>query len=85
MGQENEHFGYKIQVDIEKWLLDDTMVGYPETQNLCYLPIFVVPESSYPGAYSKWFLGNIVMNDYMVVHDFDITERKMKDNIRYPL
>lgn len=74
IGKEGKHNGYQITIDIDKWLLKDEELGL-KSKGYCYLPIFITDPSNYPGVFTKWFLGNMFLDKYLVVHDYDITQR----------
>ena len=41
------------------------------TDDQCYLPIFVVDPGMNADVFTTWFLGNMFMDRYVIVHDME--------------
>lgn len=44
---------------------------WDKTEEICYLPIFVVDPAQAIDTFSTWFLGNMFMDRYLIVHNME--------------
>lgn len=62
---------YDISIKIEDYLVDEVDIGGKEGNNRCYIPIFVADAGQQKEVFNTWFLGNMFLDNYFVVHDVE--------------
>jgi hypothetical protein len=58
---------YKVELDLEDYLFVDKH-PLEADKSVCYMPIFVLNAGEDIDAEKAWFLGNMFMNKYLVIH-----------------
>jgi len=61
---------YDIKINIEDYLVDSADLGETK-ETRCYIPIFVADAGQIKEVFNTWFLGNMFLDNYFVVHDVE--------------
>ena len=64
---------------IEDYLVDSADLGI-QNESKCYIPIFVSDPGQRSDVFNAWFLGNMFLDNYFVVHD--VENVKVSDDIK---
>ena len=54
---------------MEKYLVPGSLLGYNDDR--CFLPIFIVNPGSSSDAALTWFLGNMFLDRYFIINDYE--------------
>jgi hypothetical protein len=60
----------QIAVELEDYLINGK-TQWNKTEDICYLPIFVVDPAQAIDTFATWFLGNMFMDRYMIIHNME--------------
>lgn len=69
VSQEMAHY-VQITAPLEDYLIDGRK-QWGKTTDICYLPIFVVDPAQAIDTFATWFLGNMFMDRYMIIHNME--------------
>jgi len=61
---------FQVEAQFEDYLIDGRS-QWGKDEDICYLPIFVVDPAQAIDTFSTWFLGNMFMDRYLVVHNME--------------
>lgn len=65
----NEYEQVEIHIDLVNYLVAGNKLG--KSADFCFLPIFVMNPDKNRDAFDTWFLGNMFLDKYFVIHDFE--------------
>jgi len=66
----NEQHYFQVQIQLEDYLIDGRS-QFGKDHDSCYLPIFIVDPAQAIDTFGTWFLGNMVLDRYMIIHDME--------------
>lgn len=69
INKDESHY-IQVQIDLEDYLIDGR-TQWDKDEDICYFPIFLVDPGEAMDAFSTWFLGNMFMDRYMIIHNME--------------
>ena len=81
LGNQGDSLGRKaiIELDLDQYLIMGSELG--KSDDVCFFPIFVVNPDNNEEAKNTWFLGNMFMDKYFIINNYERVYKSASNNV----